>query len=84
MLTLLIIALVVMVICSFILINYVLPGKAGIIPESLATAAAIVMIVASVAAWVGLIGTIVDHYNKGVVDKKVASYEVNIYEGRGG
>ena len=55
-----------MVICGFILINYVLPKKSGIINESLAAAAAIVMLVSSVGVWVGLIGIII-----GLVSKQV-------------
>jgi len=62
--TLFLISLVVMVICGFILINYVLPKKSGIINESLAAAAAIVMLVSSVGVWVGLIGIIIDLVSK--------------------
>ena len=83
MFTLFLTALTIMAICSLILIIHSLTNK-NIFHESFITAAALAMIIASVCMWIGLIGVIVNIYNATVVDKKVASYEVNIYEGRGG
>jgi len=64
MFTLFFISLVVMIVCGFILINYVLPKKSVNIHESLAAAAAIIMLVSSVGVWVGLIGIIIDLVSK--------------------
>lgn len=79
MLTLLITALIVMAICTIILIIHSLTNK-NIFHESFTTAAALAMIIASICMWIGLIGVIVNIYNATVVDKKVASYEVNMKE----